>query len=55
MVYIVSAGLPERRFAMKAVWKKIGKIALIVLISLLALILLAWGGLNLVKFALFGE
>ena len=40
---------------MKAVWKKIGKIALIVLISLLALILLAWGGLNLVKFALYGE
>lgn len=40
---------------MKAVWKKIGKIALIVLISLLALLLLAWGGLNLVKFALYGE
>lgn len=40
---------------MQNTWKKIGKIALIVLASLLALFLLVRGGLNISKFVIYGE
>lgn len=40
---------------MKNILKRVGKIALILLISVLALVLLAWGGLNIAKFAIYSD
>jgi len=40
---------------MKKIFKTIGKIALITLASILALVILVLGGLNLLKFAIYGE
>lgn len=40
---------------MKHIGKRIGRIALCVLAGIVALLLLVWGGLNLAKFAIYGD